>query len=152
MAVAAENFPHQSDQFERSFVVNLVVHTIRLFFAAEDPLLPQNRKMLGDIALGRAAGIDDLLNAGARIAQHTEDFEPEWVSHRLDRERGLRDVLFAVNQFILHRLSLVLAAVQSRTRRASERTKRSKPAKIGGKGRVANRLALALPHHEYTLQ
>jgi hypothetical protein len=55
VAVAAENFPHQSDQFERSFVVDLVVHTVRLFFAPEDPLLPQNRKMLGDIALGRAA-------------------------------------------------------------------------------------------------
>lgn len=111
MAIAAKNFAHERDELERSFIVDLVVNPVGLFFAPEDPFFSENGQMLGNIALGRAASIYDFLNAGAAVTEDAKDLKPQGVGHRLDTQRGLRDVLFAVNEIILHSVITLFAVV-----------------------------------------
>lgn len=65
--------------------------------------------MLGNIALGSAASLDDFLNACARVAKGAKDLEPQGMRHGLNAVRSLGNVLLAVDQIMLHSVFTLLA-------------------------------------------
>jgi len=84
----AENFPHQSDQLQGALVGDAIVNPIRILAGCQHAFVAQDGQVLGNIALRRADGLDDILYADFLIADKTEYFKPQRVRDRLERARG----------------------------------------------------------------
>lgn len=73
---AAKYRAHHLDEADDSFVVNEIKNPIGILFVVENAFVSQNGQMLGNIALGGAHLIDDLLHADRLVAENAKDFQP----------------------------------------------------------------------------
>ncbi|CRI64901.1 conserved hypothetical protein [Thiocapsa sp. KS1] len=79
MGVLAENLAHHPDQPQGSPVADPVVDAVRILARGENPLVAEDRQVLGDIALGGPDMVHDLLDADLLVTQGAEDLQPQRV-------------------------------------------------------------------------
>src|SRR5690606_1443811 len=84
--VVAERVPHCSHQGENLLVADPIIHLVGILARGEYSLVPKDRKVLGDVALGSADDVDQVLDAGLLHAgKDAQDLEPQRVAHGLER-------------------------------------------------------------------
>lgn len=84
MALLTEDFAHHADQLEGADVANAVVDPVSVLASRQYALVPQDRQVLGDVALGSAHVIDDVLDTDLAITESAEDLEPQRMGHGLE--------------------------------------------------------------------
>ena len=62
------------------------------------PFVTENSQMLGDIALRRSHGIDDLLDTSFLIPQDAKNFQAQRMRNRLEGTRRKLNMLLLVDQ------------------------------------------------------
>ncbi|CAI06678.1 hypothetical protein ebA1053 [Aromatoleum aromaticum EbN1] len=95
---AAEHFAHQHDQLQRPLVADTVIDAIRILSGLQHPLVPEDRQVLGDVALRGADRLHDFLDADFALAEDAQDLEPQRVCNRLEGTSGSLDVFVLVDQ------------------------------------------------------
>ena len=74
LRMTAKDLSHHPDQAQHAFIPNPVVNSVGVLSRDQDPLLPQDAQMLGNIALRRANMLYDILNTNLLIAERAENF------------------------------------------------------------------------------
>ena len=79
MRGATEYFLHHADQTQGTIITHAVVDAVGILAGGQNTLVAQDGKMLGNIALGSAYIVNDILYANFPIAQDTQDFQTQWM-------------------------------------------------------------------------
>ena len=93
MSVGAEDLAHHADQLQRAGITDPVIDTVRIFPRRKDPLVSQDRQVLGYVALGGTDVLYDILHAHLFGTEGAEDLEAERMGHRLERAGCPIDVI-----------------------------------------------------------
>jgi len=95
---ATEYFTHETDQLQCALVAHAIEHPIGILAGQQHALVPENRQVLGNVALGGADRFDDVLNAHLIVTKHAQDLQPERVGNGLQCPRRGFDMFFLVDQ------------------------------------------------------
>ena len=95
---AAENLAHHANQLQRAGIANPIINAVGFLARDQNTLFAKNGKMLGNVALRSAYGLDNLLNTGFLIPDHAKDLESQGMRYRLQRTRCLLNMLLLVNE------------------------------------------------------
>ena len=98
MAVGTKYLAHHIDQLQGSVITYAIKDPIGILSGIEDAFIPQDRQVLGNIALGRADFGHDVVDADFFFTQGAKDLQSQWMGHGLERTRGALDVAIILHQ------------------------------------------------------
>ncbi len=79
-------------------ITDPIKNTIGILAGEQNSFFPKNRQVLGNIALRRANAINDVLNAGFLITQHTENLQAQRMRNGFQGTSRQFDVLLLFNE------------------------------------------------------
>lgn len=95
---AAKNAAHHDDKLQRALVADAVKDPVGILARQQNAFLAQDGEMLRYVALRRADGIDDILNACLLVAQDAQYLQTQRMRDGFERSRGRLDVFLLLDQ------------------------------------------------------
>ena len=95
--IAAENLAHHANQLQRAGVTNTIVDPIGVLAREQNALFAKDCKVLGNIALRSAYGLDNLLYTSILITNHAQNLEAQGMRYRFQRTCRLLDMFLLVD-------------------------------------------------------
>lgn len=94
----AEHVAHHVNQLQSSGVAYPVKHSVGILTGGQNTLVAQYGKMLGDVALGSANVLHDILYAYLLVAQGAENFQSKGVRHGFEGAGGPFYILIPIQE------------------------------------------------------
>lgn len=96
---AAEDFTHHYDELQGAWVTDPIVNPVGILAGKENLFVAKDCKVLGDVALGSADCVNNVLDAGFFTPDHAKDLETKWVGNRLQCPCGSFNMALIGDEF-----------------------------------------------------
>lgn len=96
---AAEHFAHHGDELERAWIADAVEYPVGILAGEQHFLVPKDGEVLGDVALGCADGVHDVLDAGFLAADDAQDLQAQGMGDSFQGPGCGLDVLLIGDEF-----------------------------------------------------